>query len=37
MRRRRMSKRVNRRVFRRGLRVRGRNLRASVMRGGYRI
>ena len=36
-RRRRLSRRSSRRIFRRGLRVAAKNLRARVMRGGYRI
>jgi len=37
MRRRRMSRRGNRKNFRRGLKVNRRNLRARPMRGGFRI
>nr|DAJ87282.1 MAG TPA: hypothetical protein [Microviridae sp.] len=37
MRRRRLSRRASRRFFRKGLRVRSRNLRARPMRGGFRI
>lgn len=37
MRRHRMSRRQNKRNFRRGTRVRGKNLRATPMRGGFRI
>lgn len=36
-RRRRLSRRSSRRSFRRGLKVRRKNLRARVMRGGFRI
>ena len=37
MKRRRLSRRTSRRFFRKGLKVRRRNLRAKPMRGGFRI
>jgi hypothetical protein len=37
MRRHRLSRKTSRRFFRKGLRVRRRNLRARPMRGGFRI
>lgn len=37
MRRRRLTRRTSRRFFRKGLKVRSRNLRARPMRGGFRI
>lgn len=37
MRRRRLSKRSSRRSFRKGLRIAKKNLRARLMRGGYRL
>lgn len=37
MRRRKLNRKANRRIFRKGTRIKSKNLRANVMRGGFRL